>query len=77
MYLSTCCVGSSLQERIEAEIDEALATSTWVDVMVSTHINHTSVQEPWTYVVIFGNGYFSGDGRWREGWGRYYVMKRG
>ena len=38
VFLSTCCVGPVIQERIESEIDEALATSTWVDVMVSAVI---------------------------------------
>ena len=51
-YLSTCCVGSSLQDRIEAEIDEALATSTWVDVMVSTQYGDRSVQRRWAWHIF-------------------------
>ena len=34
-YLSTCCVGRAIQENVEAEVEEALASGGWVDVLVS------------------------------------------
>ena len=34
-FLPTCCVGKVIQDNIEATIDEALSTGSWVDVMVS------------------------------------------
>ncbi|KAK2154272.1 hypothetical protein LSH36_272g02036 [Paralvinella palmiformis] len=34
-YLSSCCIGCLLQERIEAEIDEELASTGWFDIMPS------------------------------------------
>ena len=34
-FLPTCCVGESLQDQVEAAIDEALSSGEWVDVLVS------------------------------------------
>lgn len=34
-YLTSCCVGNALMDRLEAEIDELLSTNSWTDVMVS------------------------------------------
>ena len=34
VYLNTCCVGTGIRERLDAEIDEALATVGWIDVTV-------------------------------------------
>ncbi|KAI0226544.1 E3 UFM1-protein ligase 1 [Lamellibrachia satsuma] len=34
-YLSTCCLGTGVSDMIEAEVDEALASKSWVDVTVS------------------------------------------
>ncbi|CAH1800042.1 unnamed protein product, partial [Owenia fusiformis] len=31
VYLSTCCVGKMLQDQMEAQLDEALSSSGWVD----------------------------------------------
>ena len=33
-YLTSCCIGQLIKDRIESEIDEALDTGTWVDIMV-------------------------------------------
>lgn len=33
-FLPTCCVGESLQDQVEASIDEALSTAEWVDILV-------------------------------------------
>jgi len=33
-YLSTCCLGTGVSDMIEAEVDEALASKSWVDVTV-------------------------------------------
>ena len=35
LYLTTCCVGSHILDQIEAAVDEALSTHTWLDVMVN------------------------------------------
>ncbi|XP_038048122.1 E3 UFM1-protein ligase 1-like isoform X2 [Patiria miniata] len=32
LFLSSCCVGSQLRDRVEASIDEALSTGSWIDV---------------------------------------------
>ena len=34
-FLPTCCVGESLQDQVEAAIDEALSSGEWVDILVS------------------------------------------
>ena len=34
-FLPTCCVGESLQDQVEAAIDEALSSGEWIDVLVS------------------------------------------
>ncbi len=36
-YLSSCCVGKIIQDRVEAEVTEAVSTGGWVDVMVYMH----------------------------------------
>ena len=43
-YLSTCCLGTGVSDMIEAEVDEALASKSWVDV---------TVRHPATVVVFF------------------------
>lgn len=43
-FLPTCCVGESLQDQVEAAIDEALSSGEWVDILVSvTATNCTAV----------------------------------
>ena len=34
-FLPTCCVGESLQDQVEAAVDEALTSGEWVDIVVS------------------------------------------
>ncbi|XP_022089822.1 E3 UFM1-protein ligase 1-like isoform X2 [Acanthaster planci] len=33
LFLSSCCVGSQLRDRVDASIDEALSTGTWIDIV--------------------------------------------
>lgn len=33
VFLSSCCCGTSLQEQLEASVEEALSSQTWVDTM--------------------------------------------
>nr|CAG4648518.1 EOG090X0267 [Polyphemus pediculus] len=33
LYLSTCCVGSQILDQIEAAVEEALSSQSWVDIM--------------------------------------------
>ncbi|CAE1163552.1 UFL1 [Acanthosepion pharaonis] len=32
-FLSTCCIGASLKEQVEASVDEALSNGTWIDIL--------------------------------------------
>lgn len=34
LYLSSCCVGTNILEQIEASIEEALDSQTWVEILV-------------------------------------------
>lgn len=34
LYLSTCCVGNEILEQIEAAVEEALSSHSWVEIMV-------------------------------------------
>ena len=43
LYLSTCCVGEAKLDVIEAEVDEALATGTWVDIKVKHYESYEIV----------------------------------
>jgi hypothetical protein len=36
LYLSSCCVGSNILGQIEAAIEEAISSQSWVEVLVST-----------------------------------------
>ena len=38
LYLSSCCVGAAIRERLQAHIDEALATVGWIDVTVGERV---------------------------------------
>ncbi|ELU03598.1 hypothetical protein CAPTEDRAFT_148455 [Capitella teleta] len=33
LMLSSCCIGKAIRESIEAEVDEALSTASWVDIV--------------------------------------------
>ncbi|XP_072018738.1 E3 UFM1-protein ligase 1-like [Amphiura filiformis] len=33
IYLPSCCIGQGLQDQVEASIEEALASGTWVDIL--------------------------------------------
>jgi hypothetical protein len=35
LYLQSCAVGPALVDQVEASLEEALATGTWLDLMVS------------------------------------------
>ena len=35
VYLKTCCAGPLVVDNLEAAIDEALSSGTWLDVMVN------------------------------------------
>ena len=37
-FLPTCCVGESLQDQVEAAIDEALSSGEWVDILVGMFV---------------------------------------
>ena len=39
LYLSSCCVGHALTDRLEAEIDEIIFSNSWVDVTVRQFIS--------------------------------------
>ena len=34
LYLSSCCVGTNILEQVEASIEEALDSQTWVEILV-------------------------------------------
>lgn len=34
LYLSSCCAGKSLQEQVEASVEESLLQGSWIDIMV-------------------------------------------
>ena len=38
VFLQTCCVGQGIQDHIEAVIEEALTTGSWVHTRVSQYI---------------------------------------
>lgn len=33
-FLESCCIGQAISDRIEAEVDEAIAGDTWIDIQV-------------------------------------------
>jgi hypothetical protein len=39
LYLSSCCVGSNILGQIEAAIEEAISSQSWVEVLVSTRLS--------------------------------------
>ena len=38
LFMSSCCVGKLIQEQLEAQVDEAIATVGWIDVTVSAFV---------------------------------------
>ena len=39
VYLASCCVGQLIEGQVEVEIEEALNSVGWIDVMVSDVLN--------------------------------------
>ena len=38
IYLRSCCVGQMIQDCLEANVEEALSSGTWIDVMVKKNL---------------------------------------
>ena len=38
VYLKTCCTGPLVVDHLDAAVDEALLSGTWLDVMVRTKL---------------------------------------
>lgn len=44
LFLKSCCVGPTIQDQIEASIDDALSSDSWVDIAVRFFIKFESIK---------------------------------
>ena len=51
LYLSSCCVGSNILEQIEAAIEEAINSQSWIEVLVSTSVS--AKKATFTFIYLF------------------------
>lgn len=53
MYLKSCCAGPLVVDNLEAAIDEALSSGTWLDVMVGDPLSTIKSMQVEDLVFIF------------------------